>query len=327
MGRKNADTDEESNVSVKEERKKRFAKQRSCCSPLLIIGFVFVLAAVIGFFVYFALYEPPNENDRTTSSSDENFATTPPVTPITEIPESMAEVFGDLCRNEISDTFTEEFATIWTNNETFYMVEHWTDIKSPQFYDSYLPDIEDYLVFEIQLPNDQEILISKFDSGMVFSEVFLKKSGNGLTLAERRSNNGVSLMWITSLNSEVPTDYPGLIAPASSDDPETLFFHTLKYASSTGKAKVARFDGETENLKEDNGLFAQAWLDVQGTCIGELELDQIRIESIRSIVEFGNILQDPNWPDAQSHRTEGLEDASSDSVLSTDFTLLTNLYL
>mmetsp|Transcript_29323 Transcript_29323/g.44743 ORF Transcript_29323/g.44743 Transcript_29323/m.44743 type:complete len:172 (+) Transcript_29323:1-516(+) len=109
-------------------------------------------------------------------------------------------------------------------------------------------------------------------------------------------------------------NYPNLFAPPSTT-PALLFFHGLKFKTPNGQILVDEFDRRTEVLKANYGIHALARFDVSSAAMctnhpTPLQLDQIRIEGVRSFGEFGTILQDPEWNDASVLRQTGITEDS-----------------
>jgi len=144
----------------------------------------------------------------------------------------------------------------------------------------------------------------------------------------KRNNNG--RIWMATLNTDIIQKYPNLVVnPEDTTKPMFMFLHLMKIRNQTS---VDVFDEQTQNAKTSNGIYVKAWLDIASqTCIGDDEdFDQLRIETIRTLKDYGVAVNDPNWATASEYRMNGIQTDKTTSAFANTLLLqqdtITNLY-
>mmetsp|Transcript_10857 Transcript_10857/g.16003 ORF Transcript_10857/g.16003 Transcript_10857/m.16003 type:complete len:332 (+) Transcript_10857:128-1123(+) len=324
-GKRSFDTDEEEVPEIiynendsDGEMSSNKPKRRTCCSPILIILLVLVVGAAVGFLLYFFLFKP---DDAVPSPSP---ASSPASSPVS------ARVLEKLCSEENSEGKMKSISLVKEPVFMIELIQFSNDNERAAFnsYEKFLTDTleannDGEVVFEMELPDWDKAMVTKFRNGDVFRDQVLENEEMTETLA-RRKEIKTSTMWAATLNTKVQEDYPELIGQPG--NPEKLLFHGLKFLEADGQNKVDSFDNDTKDIKSSNYIFMQGWFDVEATCIGEEdEFDQFRIESIRTIADYAKVFVEPVWLEASKKRAEGV-DYQSFTDFSESYDKVTNLY-
>lgn len=295
-------------------------RRRTCCNPIIIIGLVIVILAIVGLLLFFFLFKPDDSNQG--GGTKENQNSLPGSEP------ASVDVLERLCSNNNG----KDMQRIFSTGEELYMVEffNFQNQAERDTFDEYRTLLSDLgsdveMVQEIKIESWEMIMVMKYRNAAVFRQSVLENPDMESMLEQRKRIQN-SQMIATSLNMDVPNMYPKLVKQPG--NPEYIFFHALKFQAGTGRQNVAIFDSDTEGIKGSFGIFSQAWLDVQAACIGQNdEVDQFRIESVRSVAEYGKILMEDGWTEAQEYRAAGIKISDSYSQISDEFEMVTNLYL
>lgn len=153
--------------------------------------------------------------------------------------------------------------------------------------------------------------VMEYPTAASFVTLYLNNNQTPLYLTNSRGTDEYSVYLATKKTSGF-TKFPDLFALSSTTPtPDVFSFHGLKFEQPNGRALVGSFDQQTHALKTQYGITALGWLDTSSgaACSNAptlLELDQIRIEGVRSLGEFGSILQDPKWNSASLLRQQGI---------------------
>jgi len=191
--------------------------------------------------------------------------------------------------------------------------------------------------WNLEVPRWTQGIIMEYADGDMYRTAYLEHPDLQAKLTARDNLiRGTPVIMIATLNIDIVTKHPGLIqgpttpstsGNTSSGEPHKFLFHLLKYNGANGRDVVEKFDTMTDDLKADNGVHVQAWLDVQATCDKPLSVpayDQIRIEHV--VVDgFAKIVSESAWGEASILRESGLTDESGTGFA--DYNgVLTNLY-
>jgi len=201
-------------------------------------------------------------------------------------------------------------------------------------YDDYFDELNDFakIVFDMNDFNSgngryDRVVITLFNRGEDFRNFI---SDEGSVIRFRNGNLIQDELYMATLNEDIPKLYPELgVGPESNGvpyEPEAFQVLGLKFVMG-GRRDVASFDRATAQLKANNYLFGQAWFDIQAICndSGSQRYDQIRVESIQTFSDFGNVINQPVWLDASRDREDGLErPASYSDIMEGD--IYSNMY-
>eukprot|EP00546_Thalassionema_frauenfeldii_P002329 CAMPEP_0178938556 /NCGR_PEP_ID=MMETSP0786-20121207/26397_1 /TAXON_ID=186022 /ORGANISM="Thalassionema frauenfeldii, Strain CCMP 1798" /LENGTH=342 /DNA_ID=CAMNT_0020617289 /DNA_START=73 /DNA_END=1101 /DNA_ORIENTATION=- len=305
-------------------------KRRTCCSPLLIILMVVVVLTAVGFLVYYFVFQPDEAvKSLPTSPTSPTSKTTPSPTPLSPTPvdPSSKLALENLCSDENTEGKMQSVLNLEEEIIIIEAVNFRNNNEEMAFglYEQLLTDMDDVeVLFQMELPDWDMGLFTKFKNGQVFRDDFLNNDEMQSIVSSRKQIQN-SKMWATTLSSDVPAMYPELIGPTGS--PDRLLFHGITFTEPNGREKVAIFDEATKELKSENNYFTLGWFDVAATCIGEEDkYDQFRIESMRSIAEYANVFSDEIWVPASKQRTEGSDLTVSFTDFVKDWTKISNMY-
>jgi len=152
--------------------------------------------------------------------------------------------------------------------------------------------------------------VMEYPKASSFVTLYLNNAQTAQYLASR--NNKEYAVYLATKKTSGFTNYPDLFSTSTytTTPPDLLSFHGIKLQPSGGRASVAAFDEQSHVLKTQRGILSLAWFDTGGAmCTNNpspLLLDQIRIEGVRSLQDFGALLQDPTWNAASVKRQEGI---------------------
>jgi len=231
-----------------------------------------------------------------------------------------------------SNSNSERVANVINNLEgqKIYVLEllNYGRESSPQ-QDRYLNFLEDTIVargngdvrlvynfeeesWNVDVPRFTQGIVMEYANTDVYMSAYLDFPGLEDEL-ENRNNalSGTPVNLIATLNTEVKEKYPELVSGPNGNASSNIKFllHLLKYRD---EDKLDIFDEATKELKAENGIFVQAWLDVRATCTKPSSVpdyDQIRLETV-DLSGFAKVVNTPLWMDASISRQEGIVDAS-----------------
>jgi len=231
-----------------------------------------------------------------------------------------------------SNSNSERVANVINNLEgqKIYVLEllNYGRESSPQ-QDRYLNFLEDTIVargngdvrlvynfeeesWNVDVPRFTQGIVMEYANTDVYMSAYLDFPGLEDELKNRNNAlSGTPVNLIATLNTEVEKKYPKLVSGPNGNASSNIKFllHLLKYRD---EEKLDRFDEDTEELKANNGIFVQAWLDVRATCTKPSSVpdyDQIRLETV-DLSGFANVVNTELWMDASIYRQEGIVDAS-----------------
>eukprot|EP00548_Thalassiothrix_antarctica_P002975 CAMPEP_0194144972 /NCGR_PEP_ID=MMETSP0152-20130528/13918_1 /TAXON_ID=1049557 /ORGANISM="Thalassiothrix antarctica, Strain L6-D1" /LENGTH=342 /DNA_ID=CAMNT_0038844997 /DNA_START=146 /DNA_END=1174 /DNA_ORIENTATION=- len=166
--------------------------------------------------------------------------------------------------------------------------------------------------WNVDVPRFTQGIVMEYANTSVYKSAYLDYPNLQDELDNRNNAlSGTPVNLIATLNTEVKEKYPKLVSgPNGNVSSDTKFLlHLLKYRD---EDKLDIFDEATKELKAENGIFVQAWLDVRATCTKPSSVpdyDQIRLETV-NLSGFANVVNTELWMDASISRQEGIVDAS-----------------
>jgi len=266
---------------------------------------------------------------------------------VSTVEESVADeskLLSKLCSTSNDFNQMQNFLESGSSDSEVYMIEM-LKFQNEQLYREYmdylindvLPNIDGAeLVFRLEKSfqdNEEwdEVMIIKYPNGPIYLENVLEQDndiGNNADremikqmLERRKAGLQNSYVWAATLNTEVVDKYSKLVDVSS--EKTDLFFHAIKFKSPNGRANVAKFDELTEDVKNANKIYTQAWLDIQASCVSDdsYEYDQIRIETLGN---YAVLLTEEDWTEGSQFRVDGVEPNSISEFAS--YKVSTNLY-